>query len=942
MKHLLWLSCWLWLGLGAGAQQFGGNPPSHKWEQIQTDTVRVIYPAGLDAPATDIARVVSWLARRQAFSLGPRVRRIDIVLQNQTTLANGYVGLGPFRSEFQMTPDPDNFSQGSLPWPRQLAVHEYRHVMQYNNFRHGLSRLFYYLFGEDGYLVAANGAVPDWFFEGDAVYNETVLTGQGRGRIPAFMNTFPSLWLAGRHDSYMKLRNGSLHDYVPNHYNLGYLLVNYGRQRYGGDFWTRVTRDAAAYRGLFYPFQRAERRYAGVDFPRFTREAFAYYRGLVGDTSGRTPGRLISVPDRGAVTSYRYPYQLGGDSLVYLKTSYRRLACFVMRDAAGEHRIRLRDISAQDQFSCQGGRIVYAAYRPDARWAWRDYSELRILDIHTGRQHTLTRRSKLFSPDLSADGSRVVAVEMGPQGGSSLQVLDASSGQVLRRITSPEVAVFTDPKFAGPGLVIAAARLPDGQMRLVRVDLAGGTVEGLTPPSPSVLGQLSVDGDQVFFTASYGGNDDLYALRLADHRVFRLTEDYLGDYEVNARQGKLVFARFTAGGYELRRLDPGASANQEMNPLVLQEAVTRFPVALAGQLPRFGLVAGKDNAIDLDTLRRFATHRYGQSTRLLHFHSWRPYYQDPDFTFSLYGENILNTLQTQVYYHYNQNDRTSGIGASAVYGALFPYVTAGTEYTFQRQDSLRGLNRTWAQLDSRLGLLLPLNLSGGRTYRYLTLGTNYVLRNEYITGTARKDFSNDRFGYLYNYLLWQQTLPQAVQQIYPRWGYSLSAYHRYALGRYQGYQLLGSSTLYLPGLAATHSLLVSGSFQQRDTTRLLFSNSFAGPRGYSDYYFSRMWRLSANYHLPLVYPDWGFGNLLYIQRARANLFYDYGRVYSNNKLAFRNLRSLGAELYLDTRWWNEYPLSFGLRFSHLLDHELAGTTRRNVVEFILPVSILPR
>ncbi|MEI9911446.1 MAG: hypothetical protein WDO71_18410 [Bacteroidota bacterium] len=105
--------------------------------------------------------------------------------------------------------------------------------------------------------------MPDWFYEGDAVYNETILSKQGRGRLPLFLNAFPSLWQADKKYSWMKLRNGSLKDYVPNHYYLGYLLVNYGREKYGLDFWSKVTKDAAAFKGLFYPFQNAVKKYAG-------------------------------------------------------------------------------------------------------------------------------------------------------------------------------------------------------------------------------------------------------------------------------------------------------------------------------------------------------------------------------------------------------------------------------------------------------------------------------------------------------------------------------------------------------------------------------------------------------------------------------------------------------------------------------------------------------
>ncbi|HSU26766.1 MAG TPA: hypothetical protein VLJ68_00170, partial [Chitinophagaceae bacterium] len=226
-------------------QQFGGHPPSTKWNQVNTDTVRIIFPVGHDSQANRVASIIHYLAGQRPVSLGERLKKISIVLQDQTTIANAYVNLGPFRSEFYLMPELNNFQEGSISWPDQLAVHEYRHVMQFNNFHNGLSKLMNVLFGEEGYSLAINASIPDWFFEGDAVYNETILSSQGRGRLPLFLNAYPSLWQAGKNYSWMKLRNGSYKDYVPNHYYLGYLLVNYGREKYGADFWTRVTQDAS-------------------------------------------------------------------------------------------------------------------------------------------------------------------------------------------------------------------------------------------------------------------------------------------------------------------------------------------------------------------------------------------------------------------------------------------------------------------------------------------------------------------------------------------------------------------------------------------------------------------------------------------------------------------------------------------------------------------------
>src|SRR5690606_16656228 len=134
MKFIL-VCLLLFFVVSANAQQFGGHPPSQKWSQINTDTARIIFPYMLDSQAMRIASIVHELARKKPLNPGTKQHKIDIVLQNQTTLANGYAGLGPLRSEFYLTPSASSFELGSIPWIDQLAVHEYRHVQQYSHFR---------------------------------------------------------------------------------------------------------------------------------------------------------------------------------------------------------------------------------------------------------------------------------------------------------------------------------------------------------------------------------------------------------------------------------------------------------------------------------------------------------------------------------------------------------------------------------------------------------------------------------------------------------------------------------------------------------------------------------------------------------------------------------------------------------------------------------------
>jgi len=409
----------------------------------------------------------------------------------------------------------------------------------------------------------------------------------------------------------------------------------------------------------------------------------------------------------------------------------------------------------------------------------------------------------------------------------------------------------------------------------------------------------------------------------------------MGRYFVNAGDDKLTWSVFSAEGYQLQQqaIDPAAWKPVDM-------AVTE---QLTGQWPVAGPPGTMMHLADTVTARTFTNSPYRKGTRLFNFHSWRPYYEDPVFTFSLYGENVLNTVQTELYYLYNENEKTSAIGFSGIYGAGFPYLSAGTELTFNREVPIGNRIRQWNQLDSRIGLTLPISQTSGTTFKNFSMSSFYVLRNEFNKDFYKDSLGNTSFSYLSHAVSWSEQIQRAVQHIYPRFAYSAAASYRHAISRYEARQFNGSAALYVPGLLSTHNLLLNASFQERDTLgEVSFGNRFAYSRGYTGRYFTRMWKVAANYHLPLWCPDWGVGNILYIQRIRMNMFYDFTKVYSVDKTQTRDQRSVGGELFADTKWWNQYPLTFGIRISQLLDRDQFDGYKGAFFEFVMPVSIFPK
>jgi hypothetical protein len=392
----------------------------------------------------------------------------------------------------------------------------------------------------------------------------------------------------------------------------------------------------------------------------------------------------------------------------------------------------------------------------------------------------------------------------------------------------------------------------------------------------------------------------------------------------------LTWSAFTSNGYKVQSRSLKDLASIEISPNQAKQQVTVFEVANERDA---------SNILAVPT-SSFAISDYKKNAGLLNFHSWRPNYEDPEFSFSVYSDNVLNTFSNEVFYRYNQNESSHAIGFNSAYAGFFPVINAGVEYTFDRHIRTPTGSFTLNQFEVKTGYSIPLNFTAGKTFKFLNFGSNLVYNSFTPTGVSKDSLAPANTPYLHHFISWSQQLPKARQQIFPKFAYSLSGSYRHRLDE-KGYQSLAGAQIFLPSFLPTHSIVFLGSFQQVDTNNIVFSNRFANSRGYNDLFFSRMWKGSANYHFPLFYPDKGFGNIVYLLRLRANIFYDHSKVFSRDKQASAALRSVGTELFFDTKWWNQLPVSFGFRYSYLLDNDRFGPSNRNRFEFVLPVNLIP-
>src|ERR1035438_6029527 len=123
----------------------------------------------------------------------------------------------------------------------------------------------------------------------------------------------------------------------------------------------------------------------------------------------------------------------------------------------------------------------------------------------------------------------------------------------------------------------------------------------------------------------------------------------------------------------------------------------------------------------------------------------------------------------------------------------------------------------------------------------------------------------------------------------------------------------GDGRFALPGLAPHQALILESGYERNDGN-YYFQREVQFPRGYTYYTGPNLTKLSSTYAVPLLYPDWSIGQLLYIKRIAANAFYDYGKVGPTL------YRSTGAELVFDVSVLHWPGVRVGLREAYRLDY----------------------
>lgn len=965
MKNYLVIILAILSGYKALCQSYplGLSSPKIDWKQIETEKVEVIFPSESEHQAQRVANMVHLLYDSAYYSLGDGVKKVSIILQNQGVRSNGFVTVGPFRSEFYTNAPQLNFA-GTTDWMDMLTIHEYRHVEQFSNAQRGITKLAATVLGENAWGLMAGMAMPRWFFEGDAIYYETLLTNAGRGRMPAFENEYRALALEGRKFNYEKASATSLREFVPNHYNLGYLMTTYMRNKYGEDIWQKVVQDAVRYRGLIFPFNKALKKYTGLRSPKRYTEMM---EDLTQDWKKElenielTEFEKINSTKKRTFVNYQNPRFLVNGDIVVEKNGFNEIPGYYVLSKDGDENKLLRPgiyQSGNATLDVNGELMVWAETRYNARWANETYSVIMTGSSYDGTQSPLTRKTRYFAPALSPDSWKIAAIHAPPSQYFELHVIHRADTSVAKRIK-----IEPDDQYAFPDWItddtLAVIVRRNSRNAIALIDAGTGAYEFVTPFWREQISYLNAHEDRIYFSGTFTGVDNVFYLDLATREVFQLTSSKYGatQPDIHSSGKKMLYADYTPDGYDIAMVNI-----DELDPKKLQKEYQTAVDLYESEI-------SPHNILSKIPTNEFDVSRFRLSEGLLNLHSWYPYFFPPNFSIELSLDNKMSTFSANAAANYNVNEDRISYELGATYGEKFLALDANfvsgrrNRYVPLYQEtntgtdsvgaSLLTVGQEWYENDINMGAVLPLNLTSGNTFKRLWF--SYYLHMKDV------NYENDEIGT--DELFWAQEFRanfyilqrMARQFINPRLGISANFTYKNTLGTTANAAdyLNINAVAFFPGLFKTHSFYINGAMQRENfESQYKFRDNFFYARGYFATPHERINRIGFNYELPLWYPDIAVGPFLFIQRIKSNFFYDIssssGFDSNVNDLtpispvslvgAFEfpdsQFSSYGAEVTFDFRFIRLLDMDLGFRVSRLLDDQ-PGIDNATQFDFII-------
>jgi hypothetical protein len=905
----------------------------------------------MEASVQRMANIMESALKKVKESMPVKTRRIPLVIHPYTSTSNAFVGWAPRRMEFYTVPDMSGESQD---WMTLLALHENRHLLQYEKTRKANSKILNAFFGQQATPLAIGLSTPMWYIEGDAVVRETALSNNGRGRNPAFSQLMKAQLLEKGMYSYSKASFGSYKDFTPNIYNLGYHIVGKGELVFD-TIWNKTysrtgIKDIFQKVGMYADKEKRPSYFSLTDILPIW--PYTLNRSLNDITQCSIENvYLITIEklkfeweeeinskklskfqrlnqDKLVYTNYYFPYHLNNGKIITLRSGLDKRATFVEIDRNGDER-KIYEPGSVDlsNIDMKNNTLYWTESRSHIRWGNVSYSDIHTFNLETNKHDIITSKHRFYAPSAHPDKSIIAAIEILPDYSKRVVIIDSKSGNIINHHTSPSEITPIQPSWSDKHDIVYYIAIKNDERCIMSYDISSNESRQCSPWTHVIMKQMSIEEPYIYFTSSFKDEtDNIYRFNPESEELEQLSSSRFGATQVDLSPESILYCDYTSDGYDIVK-----AAREELLFKKTDFAKTA-EYKMADKLSNTW--GGPLKTTDIsDSI--YQSTRYSKLANLLNIHSWSLL---PDISsgglnpgFSILSQNELSTTVTEAGYRFN-NDLNGGEWFAEVsYTGLFPRISVGTalnKMDINYTDTIKETTQTGQNISNSIygTVSVPLTLSKNNYSRYILPSISTTYKETEIKGID--DIETKYINYM----------PVTMSLYAHNLKYRSARDLTYPFGQALSISYISTPVLdtkiedlfqvtgqfFFPGIFKNHGFYTVLAYQYYGDSRTLYSNRIPQPRNTNPVFAERMYTSQFNYILPIAYPDLSWESWVYLQRIGISIFHDMS--YSQNLIDTKNSvfsnedqlnQSTGINIFADLHLFRIIsPINLGLRVAY--------------------------
>ena len=898
LKNLKLAFFLLFLPLAASAQFFvtGDDPGKLKWNYIDTESYRIIYPQGSDSLARVYGRKLEKykipVSRTSGYMTGEGDGKIMPVVMHAYNDANGSVAWAPKRMDLFTVPSA--YNPEPMPWSTMLSVHESRHVTQMQFGLMEKQKPGKWFLGQGWNIIAFLLYPGTANVEGDAVVAETALTPSGRGRTADFLNYYWVAFDQGDFRGWFKWRYVSQLRYSPTYYALGYMTVGGFRYLYDHPYFMsdglHMVSSHPGKLGCLYDISKevSGKKWEGM-WQEVSRSMYGIWKADADKRAPYIPSERV-LPESRRYTDYTDNLVIGKD-LYTIKEGHVDSPSLIRIDSTGkEHFVSsFAHVASAPKWDKASGRLYWSEGIPDERWTLKSDSKIRFMEEGKRAKRTFRNKEMLYNPVYGQNG--IASIRYKSDGHSSLEMMDGANGKITESFPAPDSLQLVEAAWIGDKVYVTAI----SENGYGIYSLSNGCWKSVLGPQPVMIKDFIACTDQLMFTCDRTGVNELYHFNPLTGNIVQKTSTRYGasDFQYSEDGKTLYYSSQTILGKHIFK----TPADSLLNRKVRFDSLYKYPIAerMKEQETAAAKAQGYEAAVTVkeEDVIISEPKRYRKVPHMFNLHTWFPAYISVD--------NIMNNLSFDPLWEVLslgvsgvfQNNLATAVGEAGysahkdpynkakwrhsghikfTYSGLYPIFQFSfdindraarqyTSYTDIATGQLYAVNSRELKtpyVNGKVSMYIPFNFNSGGWNKGVVPRLSYTITNDiFDSGTLLMERgqtyelarNNDAFvGYDEGKKTIRQYMGGSIRayamryiansQVYPRWGIGAEAGVSSGLESYKVFSPMGYvyGYGYVPGVIRTHGIRFSAMWQTKLRKESAFSQQMVDilPRGLSD------------------------------------------------------------------------------------------------------------